>query len=151
MNHRKKQDTDGTTYFVAFNPLTAKIAVGELTKGLQVETGQAILFTSPTKKTAYDMAFSEWSEDDDGNVSGTPREYEFSEYPEGDTELEEVLAQINGAAGFHMKSIKHPRSDKRLLAFSEHSFGKLPKTRRAKLAGKKQLRDGSRVKRLDLR
>lgn len=151
MNHRKKHDKTGNLYFAAFNPLTDVIVIGELTKGLQVETGQPTLFTSTSKKKVCDMAFSEWQEDEEGNVTGTPREYEFSVYPESEQEaLDEVLTELNGEDGFNVKAIKRPGSKDRLLMFSAHSHGQLSTERKERLKNKKTLKDGKRLKKSQL-
>ena len=148
MSHLKKHDKTGIVYFAAFNPLTGSIAVGELQKGLQVETGQAVLYTSTSKNKAYGMAYSEWSEDEDGNITGTPREYEFSVYPESESEeLDEVLTELNGQDGFNVSAIKRPKSKDKLLMFSEHSHGHLSDARKTRLKDKKVLKDGKRLKR----
>jgi len=151
MSHLKKQTKKGVIYFAAFNPLTGDISVGEIHKGLQVETGHPCLFTSTDKNKAYGMAFSEWSEDDDGNVDGTPREYDFSVYDtETDLELKEILTDINLEDGIGLSEIKRPKSKDKLLMFSEYSFSQLSSATQEKLMSKKTLRDGKRLKASDI-
>jgi len=151
MSHLKKQTKKGVIYFAAFNPLTGDISIGEIQKGLQVETGHPCLFTSTNKKKAYDMAYSEWSEDEDGNITGTPREYDFSIYDgETDSELNEILTDINLEDGVGLSEIKRPKSKDKLLMFSEYSFSQLSLSTQEKLMSKKTLRDGKRLKAADI-
>jgi hypothetical protein len=150
MGHSKKNQNQSSIYYVAFNPLTDKYSIGEVSKGLQIETGLPCLFTSSVKKTAYDMAFSEWSEDEDGNISGTLREYEFSVYPESEEEdLNQVVSEINKSSNFKISSLKRKDSTDKLLMFSEYSYSKLPKSAGDILKAKKESKDGKRLKKMD--
>ncbi len=151
MSHFKKQNESGVIYFAAFNPLTQDISVGEIAEGLQVETGHPCLFTSTDKNKAYDMAYSEWSEDDDGNVTGTAIEYNFSVY-DADTvaELNEILKDINLEDEIGLSEINRPKSEDKLLMFSEYSFSQLSSATQTKLMSKKTLKDGKRLKAADI-
>jgi len=146
MGHSKKNDNQNSIYYVAFNPLTDEYSIGEVSKGLQVETGLPSLFTSSVKKTAYDMAFAEWSEDEDGNISGTLREYEFSMYPESEEEdLNQVASEINRSSNFKISSLQRKGSTDKLLMFSEYSYSKLPQSARDILKARKEKKDGKRI------
>ena len=148
MGHLIKNETSELIYYVAVNPLTEVYSIGEVSQGLQIETGLPSLFTSIDKKTAYDLAFSEWSEDEDENIIGTLREYIFSVYTtEEEIELQQVLEDINSSENLKLSAINRPNSTDKLIMFSEYSFNQLSDAIKQKLSTYKSIKDGQRITR----
>lgn len=146
MSHLIKNELNEIIYYVCVNPLTEAYSIGEVAPGLQVETGLPSLFISPDKKEAYDLAFSEWSEDEDKNITGTLREYTFSVYEESESgELKQVLNDINSGENLKISSIDRPNSTDKLIMFSEYSFNHLPDLIKQKLSSYKSIKDGKRI------
>ena len=146
----RKQDIDELIYYVAFCPLTNAFSFGEIQKGLQVETGLPSLFTDKDKSKILSMVFSEWYEDEEGNIAGIFREFEFSVYTEAEkTDIENLLNDFN-SEDYKIASIKRPNSTDDLIMFNEFAFSELPDEIKQRIDKYKKLKDGNRIKKEDL-
>lgn len=137
MKRKRKQENNKTMYFAAINPLTDIVHVSSVgKKGVAVETGQPILFTSENKEDVYDMVDSDW---------------EYTPYTEAEAaDLESVLDDINESGNLIMTAIDRPGSTDKLLIFSDIAFNSLPSATKAKLLPKKETKDGKRLKKAQL-
>ena len=112
MTTHKLHDDTQKLYGIACDPLKGIYHEIPTESNQWTETGQPVVVYAPTKQEAYDLLFSDWTEDENGNLDTyTPHPTTISvDYTEadGNQTAQEAMAIIEGLM---VRPIKHPTLD----------------------------------------
>ena len=122
--HQLKNEIN-KTFGIACNPLLGIYHFFETETNQGLSTGQPIVVYADTKAEAYDLLFSAWTEDENGNLDTyTPHDISVSiDYTEADA-LQTAADAMEIIGGLMIRPIKHPSRDEWAIIVSPQVLAK---------------------------